>query len=1015
MSIDSEFSSVAAIKLKGVSGMKYYQDVERCGVCAVCLLVILALFFAPVPGRAAEQYCFEQMWPTTAVAWSFAQPMDIAVDTANSVYVADRGTGCIQKLTTSGELLSSDDYLQFGTPVAVVAFGTSTIHIYVAFTSNCIVKMTSAGEYIAQWGSSGTGEGQFRGIEGIAVDSSSNVYVADSGNNRIQKFTPDGEFVTAWGSVGHANGEFNTPAAVAVDRSGTVYVADSGNDRIQKFTPTGDFLGKWGTSGTASGEFVSPKGIAVDGNGDVYVADAGNNRIQKLNSLGVVIDMWGESSRLKDPNGIAVDGRNNVYVADTDNSRIRIYTSSGSNVATWSASGSRNGQFVNPASVAMDGRGNIYVVDSGNDRIQKFTASGAFITEWGSSGTGDGHFSTPLGIAVDGDGKVYVADTSNHRIQIFSSSGVFIDKWGIPGMGYSEFDLPSAVAVDSSGNVYVADSNNHRIQKFSPEGEFLSKIGLYGSGPGQVNMPSDVEVDSDGNVYVADMVNNRIQKFSAAGEFLAELGETVRFNKPYGVAVDDKNDVFVADTFNSRICKFSSEGAFLCSWGTEGIDMGELNHPTSIVVADNGLVYVADSENHRVQVFSRTRNLYYPHIASDSFWETEVAVINTSPYHVLNGTLEAFDGSGEPISGALFITVPAHGRRQFTISEEFPNPENIRYLILKSGSDFVTGYTKFYGSGLYRVAIPATSDISTGDIPLPHIASNDTWWTGVALVNTDGNEKTLTIAFDNGESRTLILGPHEHKAFTIESLFQDGSQPSLHAGVIKEASGVIGLELFGNAESLEGVPLTSTMSTSLYYPHAANDSTWWTGIVVYNPFDSACTLSITPYSDSGTMLSSTDEILNSQQQFVGTIDDMDFPDDTAWIRITATTPITGFELLGTTDNEQLGGVVGMEEGRYEGTFAKIEKAGWTSIALVNTDKYPTEVTLTAYDNEGEVYATSTILLNGYAKIEDTVEDFFAGQALGSATYVGYNSDKKVVGVQLNGSDDDTMLDGLPGM
>jgi hypothetical protein len=69
----------------------------------------------------------------------------------------------------------------------------------------------------------------------VAVDTSGNVYVADTNNDRIQKFTSDGTFLTTWGSEGSGDGQFDWPSGVAVDASGNVYVADRGNDRIQKF------------------------------------------------------------------------------------------------------------------------------------------------------------------------------------------------------------------------------------------------------------------------------------------------------------------------------------------------------------------------------------------------------------------------------------------------------------------------------------------------------------------------------------------------------------------------------------------------------------------------------------------------------------------------------------------------------------------------------------------------------------------------------------------------------------
>ena len=90
--------------------------------------------------------------------------------------------------------------------------------------------------YVTSWGSSGSGNGQFYGIRGVAVDSSSNIYTVDASNNRVQEFTSTGTYVTSWGSSGSGNGQFNTPYGVAVSSSGNVYVADMGNNRVQEFT-----------------------------------------------------------------------------------------------------------------------------------------------------------------------------------------------------------------------------------------------------------------------------------------------------------------------------------------------------------------------------------------------------------------------------------------------------------------------------------------------------------------------------------------------------------------------------------------------------------------------------------------------------------------------------------------------------------------------------------------------------------------------------------------------------------
>ncbi len=123
----------------------------------------------------------------------------------------------------------------------------------------------------------------------MAVDTSGNVYVADSYFHRITTFTSDGTFLTKWQAIGSGIGELSSlPHGIAVDDSGTVYVTDMYNGRIQVFTSDGTFLGQWGSRGSGQGEFTTPLGIAVDGSGTIYVADTFNNRIQTFEKAGLL-------------------------------------------------------------------------------------------------------------------------------------------------------------------------------------------------------------------------------------------------------------------------------------------------------------------------------------------------------------------------------------------------------------------------------------------------------------------------------------------------------------------------------------------------------------------------------------------------------------------------------------------------------------------------------------------------------------------------------------------------------
>jgi DNA-binding beta-propeller fold protein YncE len=276
-------------------------------------------------------------------------------------------------------------------------------------------------------------------------------------------------YLTQWGTLGTGNGQFNVPMDVAVDGSGNVYVADMPNNRIQVFSSDGTYVTQWGTSGSGDGQFLQPYGVAVDASGNVYVAEIENHRIQKFTSSGTYVTQWGSygtgNGQFSWPIGVAVDTSGNVYVAENVNHRIQKFTSSGTYVTQWGTLGTGDGQFKGPRSVAVDASGNVYVADNGNVRIQAFTSDGTYLTQWGTLGTGDGQFDYPCGVAVDASGNVYVADAVNHRIQVFTSSGTYVTQWGSYGTGNGQFQYPYDVAVDGS-RAYVADGSNHRIQVF---------------------------------------------------------------------------------------------------------------------------------------------------------------------------------------------------------------------------------------------------------------------------------------------------------------------------------------------------------------------------------------------------------------------------------------------------------------------------------------------------------------------------------------------------------------------
>ena len=286
-------------------------------------------------------------------------------------------------------------------------------------------------------------------------------------------------FITTWGTSGTGNGQFRIPIGVAVDSTtGDVYVVEADTRRVQKFTSTGTFLTKWGTEGSGNGQFQAPYGVAVDPNtGDVYVTDNETDRVQKFDSDGTFLTAWGSTGtgdgQFRSPFGVAVARPPAMSTSPTS-------STTGSRSSTRTAPTSTNGVRTAPATASSGGRtgwqstplpATSMSPTPENDRVQKFTSTGTFLTKWGTRGASNGRFAWPGGVAVDPTtGDVYVADIGNDRVQKFDSDGTFLTKWGTYGSGNGQFSIPVDVAVDGDGDVYVADLFNFRVQKFGYRG-----------------------------------------------------------------------------------------------------------------------------------------------------------------------------------------------------------------------------------------------------------------------------------------------------------------------------------------------------------------------------------------------------------------------------------------------------------------------------------------------------------------------------------------------------------------
>jgi uncharacterized protein (TIGR03437 family) len=253
------------------------------------------------------------------------RPYGVAVDKAGNVYIADAYNGSIRKVAASG-----------GTMGTLAGTGVE------GFSGD---------------GSAATGA-TLDTPTALVLDSAGNLYIADTKNNRIRKVGTDGKITTVAGT-GNASSSgdggpaisaaLDTPEGLALDSSGNLYVADTASHRVRKISRDGTINtvagngngGQQGDGGPATqASLYYPKGLVVDPlSGNLYIADWLNSRVRVVTPDGNIYTAAGNgaysyygdggpatSAALRFPWGLAVDSAGKVYVADDENSSIRMLT-----------------------------------------------------------------------------------------------------------------------------------------------------------------------------------------------------------------------------------------------------------------------------------------------------------------------------------------------------------------------------------------------------------------------------------------------------------------------------------------------------------------------------------------------------------------------------------------------------------------------------------------------------------------------------------------------------------------
>ncbi len=451
--------------------------------------------------------------------------------------------------------------------------------------------------------------------DGVFVDGSENIFIADTNNFAIREVAAStiNIITTVAGTLGTAgytgdnaaatSATLNYPSNVVVDSSGDIYIADTDNFVIREVTTSNSFiqtiignntLSYSGDSGLAAkAELSSPAAVSVDTAGDIFIADSDNSAIREvvattgdiqtvagdgtICALPTAVVACGDgaaatSAQLNNPQGVFLDASGNIFIADTEDNRIRVVntgtatitvanvaipsltiaTVAGTGTAGYSGdtAAAISAELSSPYGVFVDSTGNIYIADTGNNVIREVSSSGIITTVVGNNTEctpagatcGDGGAATsaqlnfPTGVFLDATEDIFIADTFDNRIrEVTASTGTIATVAGTGARGYSGdgsaatsavLDTPYGVFVDTAGDIFIADTDNFVIREvFAATGNIQTVAGnntqgFSGDG-GQstlagLNSPSGVFGNAAGNLYVADTDNERIRQLVPA-------------------------------------------------------------------------------------------------------------------------------------------------------------------------------------------------------------------------------------------------------------------------------------------------------------------------------------------------------------------------------------------------------------------------------------------------------------------------------------------------------------------
>jgi len=505
---------------------------------------------ADAPGTGAEG--------VLATASALRMPYDAAEAPDGTVWIADFDNHRIRRVLADGTIVTR---FGTGTPGFLGDGGAPGAARFRA--PRCILPAAGNVFYICDWDNH-----VIRRVQ-------ANVITTIAGVPEQGGFTGDGPATTV---------QLRRPEAVALDGSTGLWIADTGNHRIRHLDfATGELTTVAGTgvagftddgAEAATSALDTPRGLVALADGRVAFAEAGSHRVRVLDD-GVLATVAGDGIALFGGDGgpavdatlfqvksAAIDADGNLYVPDAGNNRIRRIDAASGEITTIAGTGATTplgdggpaiaAGMANPSDVVVDADGNVIFSDTDGDRVRRIDASGTISTIAGTGApgyTGDGgqadvaQLNHPTGLELDVDGNLYIADFRNHVIRRVAPDGTIttVAGNGIAGAAGDDgaataasLTTPTDLEIDAEGNLIIADFGNHRVRRVVAATGIITTIagsGLAGSsGDGglatlaRLRLPSDVAFDAAGNLLIADFGNHRVRRVDGDGVIATVAG-----------------------------------------------------------------------------------------------------------------------------------------------------------------------------------------------------------------------------------------------------------------------------------------------------------------------------------------------------------------------------------------------------------------------------------------------------------------------------------------------------------